>query len=352
MNSIPTEGIVRWRSPSNIALIKYWGKHGKQLPNNPSLSMTLRNSFTETEVDFKVKKEKGLDIEFVFEGKPALDFEQRLVNFLSQQSNKYPFLKQISLIIKSSNTFPHSSGIASSASAFSALALCMLSIELISGKKRTHNAFFQEASFLSRLGSGSACRSIYGGFVVWGKMHEYPAYSDDFAVQVQTDIHPIFSDYQDAILLVSEEKKKVGSTAGHALMEGHPYAEARYKQAKENCLEMHQVLKTGDLEHFVKIVENEALSLHGLMLSSNPGYLLIKPNTIEIIDHVRSFRLETKIPLSFTLDAGPNVHLLYPAQYKNEVKRLINDELLLFCTGKKWIDDSIGNGPANITDNL
>jgi len=343
------EGSVRWKSPSNIALVKYWGKHGNQLPNNPSLSMTLQSSFTDTEVAFKTKKEKGLDVELLFEGKPAPDFERRIFNFLIQQSDKYPFLKQISLKINSSNTFPHSSGIASSASAFSALALCILNIELISGKKRTETAFFQEASFLSRLGSGSASRSVYGEFVVWGKMHEFQQYSDDFAVPMQTEIHSVFDNFHDSILLVSEEKKKVGSTAGHALMEGHPYEAARYKQAEENCSEMHQVLKTGNLERFVEIVENEALSLHGLMLSSNPGYLLIKPNTIEIIDRIRTFRQETKIPVSFTLDAGPNVHLLYPGQYKNEVNRLINDELLLFCSGKKWIDDRIGTGPENLS---
>lgn len=344
------EGVVRWKSPSNIALIKYWGKHGNQLPNNPSLSITLQNSFTDTEVAFQTKKEKGLDVELLFEGKPAPDFEKRIFNFLSQQSDKYPFLKQISLKINSSNTFPHSSGIASSASAFSALALCILNIELFSGKKRTETAFFQEASFLARLGSGSASRSVYGGFVVWGKMHEFQQYSDDFAVPLCSETHPIFNGFQDSILLVSEEKKKVGSTAGHALMAGHPYAEARYKQAEENCLEMHQVLKSGDMERFVEIVENEALSLHGLMLASNPGYLLIKSNTIEIIGRIRAFRQETKIPVSFTLDAGPNVHLLYPTQYKIEVNRLINDELLLFCSGKKWIDDRMGKGPENLTN--
>lgn len=351
MNNLPAEGKVRWKSPSNIALVKYWGKHGKQLPNNPSLSMTLQNSFTDTSVIFNAGKENGLKIELEFEGKPAPEFEQRVFNFLLKQSEKYPFLKQSSLKIKSSNTFPHSSGIASSASAFSALALCILEIELVTGKKRTESAFFQEASYLSRLGSGSASRSVFGGYVVWGKMPQLKYYSNDFAVPVETEIHAVFENFQDSILLVSDEKKKVGSTAGHALMIDHPYAEARYRQAEKNCLEMHRVLKNGDLEHFVKIVENEALSLHGLMLSSNPGYLLLKPGTIEISERIRRFRHETNIPVAFTLDAGPNVHLLYPKQYKNEVVSLINDELLLFCTGKKWIDDQLGNGPENLSGN-
>ena len=351
MSDNQIEGSVRWKSPSNIALVKYWGKHGNQLPNNPSLSLTLQKSFTETNVAFCLNEEKGLNVNLIFEGKAAPEFEQRIFNFLIKQSDKYPFLKQASLKIDSSNTFPHSSGIASSASAFSALALCIINIELNLGKKRTKSAFFQEASFLSRLGSGSASRSVYGGFVVWGAMKEYQQYSNDFAVQLSTEIHPVFNGFQDSILLVSEEKKKVGSTAGHELMQGHSYAESRYRQAEKNCLEMHQVLKTGDMQRFVEIVENEALSLHGLMLSSNPGYLLIKPNTIKIIDRIRLFRHETKIPISFTLDAGPNVHLLYPSIFKNEVKQLINDELLLFCSNQKWIDDSMGYGPENLIKN-
>ncbi len=350
-SNISRSGTVKWQSPSNIALIKYWGKHGIQLPHNPSLSITLRESLTTTEIEYEVKqKTDGLSLEFFFEGKPAKDFETRVLNFLSKQLDRYPFLVQAHLKINSSNTFPHSSGIASSASAFSALAMCVLSIsEAVTGNKKPEQDFYQDASELGRLGSGSASRSVYGDYVVWGVHPDYPQYSDNYAVAVATSIDPIFNNYHDAILIVSEEKKKTGSSAGHALMERHPFAKARYEQANWNLALMHRVLETGDLDQFIEIVENEALSLHGLMMSSNPGYLLMEHHTMLIIEKIRNFRSETKIPVCFTLDAGPNVHLLYPYQYRQQVLQLINSELLPLCDNNRWIDDGIGNGPVQIS---
>jgi diphosphomevalonate decarboxylase len=343
-------GTIKWQSPSNIALVKYWGKHGNQLPRNPSISITLRESVTTTEIEYQlISKADGLSLDFYFEGKPAREFAERIGQFLNKQTRKYPWLNQVQLTIKSSNTFPHSSGIASSASAFSALALCLMSVaEILDDNKMTKSDFYRSASELARLGSGSASRSVYGGYVVWGAHGNYPKYSDHYAVPITTPIHKVFDNYHDAILIVSGEKKKVGSTAGHNLMEGHAFAKARYEQANNNLVSMHNVLETGDLEKFVEIVENEALSLHGLMMSSNPGYLLMKYNTIQMINIIRDFRASTKVPLCFTLDAGPNVHLLYPDQYNKEVIQLIHSELLPLCDNRRWIDDGLGSGPVRI----
>lgn len=342
-------GLVKWQSPSNIALVKYWGKHGNQLPGNPSLSMTLDHSITTTEIEYEVKDKAGLSLEFFFEGERVKEFEARIFAFLTKQSQRYPFLKQLHLKINSSNTFPHSSGIASSASAFSALALCLLSIEeKIKDRRRSEADFYREASELARLGSGSASRSIYGGYVVWGAHQEFPKYSDHYAVPGAIPVHPVFRNYHDAILIVSGEKKKTGSSAGHALMEGHPFAGARYDQANKNFFSLHKILETGDLDHFIEVVENEALSLHGLMMSSNPGYVLMKGRTIRIIERIRDFRTSEKIPVCFTLDAGPNVHLLYPERYQETVLQLINSELLPLCDNKRWIDDVMGSGPVKM----
>jgi diphosphomevalonate decarboxylase len=344
-------GTIKWQSPSNIALVKYWGKHGNQLPRNPSISITLRESVTTTEIEYQlISKADGLSLDFYFEGKPAREFAERIGQFLNKQTGKYPWLNQVQLTIKSSNTFPHSSGIASSASAFSAMALGLISIsEYINGAKKPESDFYRDASELARLGSGSASRSVYGGYVVWGAHNNYRQYSDNYAVPVITPIHKVFENYHDAILIVSGEKKKVGSTAGHSLMEGHAFAKARYEQANINLVSIHKVLESGDLEQFVEIVENEALSLHGLMMSSNPGYLLMKYNTIQMINIIRDFRASTKVPLCFTLDAGPNVHLLYPDQYRNEVIQLIHSELLPLCDNNRWIDDGMGKGPVRLT---
>ena len=103
----------------------------------------------------------------------------------------------------------------------------------------------------------------------------------------------IFQYYNDAILIVSGKNKKVGSSAGHALMEKNPFAEARYQQAMDHTIEMLQVLKSGNMKRFIEIVEQEALTLHGLMISSDPGYILMKQETIDIMDRIRSFRETT-----------------------------------------------------------
>ncbi|NJK97768.1 MAG: hypothetical protein HC905_25215 [Bacteroidales bacterium] len=112
-----------------------------------------------------------------------------------------------------------------------------------------------------------------------------------------------------------------------------------------------QALKTGDMEQFISIAESEALGLHALMMLSESNYILIKPNTLEIIERVQRFRDETKLPVCFTLDAGPNIHLLYPDEYREEVQGFIRDELLQFCEHKQWIHDRIGQGPVQVRSN-
>ncbi len=131
-------------------------------------------------------------------------------------------------------------------------------------------------------------------------------------------------------------------------MENHPYATQRYDMANSNTRDLADALKKGDLDRFVRITEHEALNLHALMMSSNPSFLLIEPNTLNIVKAIRRFRKETSVPVCFTLDAGPNVHMLYPGANESVVKNWINAELLQFCENGKWIDDRIGNGPEKI----
>lgn len=346
-NEIKT-GSVSWESPSNIALVKYWGKKGIQFPCNPSLSMSLKNSVTRTQLDFELKYSKS-NLYFEFEGKSQPIFEQRVARYIDQVSNLFPFLKDYQLSISSENTFPHSTGIASSASAMSALALCLCSMEEeIMGIKMDEIAFYQKASFISRLGSGSASRSVYGGFVAWGESSAFSKTSDEYAVPFSHYIHPVFRDYQDVILLISSEKKKVSSSAGHSLMENHPYAKTRYIQANSNFERLLGILRSGDLESFVEIIENEALSLHGLMMSSSPSFTLLLPNTLEAIGRIRDFRLSSKIPLGFTLDAGPNIHLMFPKSEKEKVISFIDSELVTLLENGSYIFDEKGDGPRKL----
>jgi diphosphomevalonate decarboxylase len=345
-------GIVTWQSPSNIALIKYWGKKGFQLPANPSLSITLSSSFTETSVLYTpVKKGAGTLREFTFEGSPHPIFKIKIQQFLGTIRNRLKFLEFYDLSISSKNTFPHSAGIASSASAMSALALCLCSIEYqLANKERETEDFFRNASLIARIGSGSASRSLYGKFVLWGESKNINQSSDEYAIPLQTTIHPVFENFRDTILIVSSGEKPVSSRAGHALMQNNPFAEARYLQAKNNLSELLKAIASGDLDTFIEITENEALTLHGMMMASKPGYTLMEPNTLEILQRIKQFREQTNAKVCFTLDAGPNVHLLYPATDALKVKNFIDKELEKYCSNQQVIDDKMGTGPKRIFD--
>lgn len=345
-------GIVSWRCPSNIALVKYWGKHGEQLPNNASLSITLQNAFTETLISYEFDERlTNIDISFAFGQQRNEAFESRVNRFFLRIQPQLPFLQHLRIRIQSRNNFPHSAGIASSASAFGSLALCICSIEeQLFGHISGYLEFKDKASYLARIGSGSACRSMFEGYSVWGQHPAVDHSSDIIAIPVNRDIHPDFKKMQDSILIVSSEKKKISSSEGHQLMENHAYSKLRYQTANTNLQLMLAALKSGDMEQFIRITENEALGLHALMMLSPASYLLIKPNTLSIIEKVRHYRAETKTPVCFTLDAGPNVHLLYPEKYREEVQNFIHDELQVFCEHNQWIQDRLGQGPVRLID--
>lgn len=344
-------GSVAWRSPSNIAIIKYWGKHGEQLPCNPSISFTLQAAHTNTSIDFESKKEKyhQVTLDFLFDNQPNEPFKVKIQQFLERIVEVFPFLRQLHLTIHSNNSFPHSAGIASSASAMSALALCLCDIEKeLFGTLKNEADFLQKASYIARLGSGSACRSVYPKMAIWGANTSVESASNLFAVPFNTALNSIFDHFQDTILLVSRDEKEVSSRAGHGLMEGNIFANSRYEQARQNFRLVIEALKTGDLELFGQIAEQEALTLHALMMTSNPGYILMKPNSLVLIEKVRAYRQETKQPLYFTLDAGPNLHLLYPESAKGEIMPFIKSELVPYCENGAFIEDRVGDGAVRL----
>ena len=354
------QGRVCWRSPSNIALVKYWGKRGKQLPQNPSISFTLSECCTETFIEYEKADRFGFS--FSFEGKENPVFGAKIEKFLMDKQAFFPFINQLHLKVESRNTFPHSSGIASSASSMSAFVMGLIEIEsLLVGLSTGSRALvdsvpepivgpinMQKASYFSRLASGSAARSVFPKMALWGKTEAYEGSSDEYAVPLENDIHPIFKTYRDSILIVSGETKSVSSRAGHGLMEGNPYAQARYALANENIKNLLAAINSGDLGTFINITESEALQLHALMMCSNPSFILMKPNTLHIIEEIRNFRNETHIPLCFTLDAGPNVHLLYPESEAEKVEHFIKDNLAAYCVDNKWIADHVGDGPKKL----
>ena len=345
--SIPHQ--VAWQSPSNIALVKYWGKYDPQLPANPSVSLTLNQCRTNTSVWCGPRPSAATgtySFEFLLSGTPKPDFHPKIEGFFHRISSYLPFLTQVHLRIESENTFPHSSGIASSASAMSALALCLWQIARGS-EALSDPEFYRQASYLARLGSGSACRSIWGPVVVWGETPGIPQASQEFG-WASDRVHPVFADYQDTILLIDQGQKSVSSTVGHQLMVGHPFAEARFKQAHDHLGQMMEVLAQGDLDRFVDLVEREALTLHALMMASNPSFVLMKPATLAVIEKIRAYRKATQNPVCFTLDAGANVHVLYPKSISKTVLQWIQDELVVYCEKESYICDTVGSGSSPI----
>lgn len=339
-------GRVAYVSPSNIALVKYWGKYAEQLPQNPSISFTLSTCQTKTTVAFK--KSHSLFFEVLLDGIREPSFEPKIATFFERIVQYVPFINEYSFTIETSNTFPHSSGIASSASGMSALALCLVAIEKQLNSELSEEYCAQKASFLARLGSGSACRSIKGPLVVWGEHQEISNSSNLYGTPFLGEVHQIFQEYQDTILLVDKGEKQVSSTVGHGLMHGHAFAKARFSQAHKNLSSLISVFKTGAIDLFIKIVESEALTLHAMMLTSHPYFILMKPNTLQIINAIWKYREETGSKVCFTLDAGANVHVLYPRQERELVQHFIAGELAQFCQNKQYINDYAGFGAKKL----
>uniref|UniRef100_UPI0030DD5DF2 diphosphomevalonate/mevalonate 3,5-bisphosphate decarboxylase family protein n=1 Tax=uncultured Planktosalinus sp. TaxID=1810935 RepID=UPI0030DD5DF2 len=307
------------------------------------------NCFTKTTLIYKPKTSGDFEFEVYLDGQRETGFEPKILQFFQRIESYIPFLKEYRFRLETTNSFPHSSGIASSASGMSALALCLMAMEQQLNPSITTEYFNQKASFLARLGSGSACRSIEGPLIVWGEHPQIPGSSNFFGTKYPFEVHKNFANYQDTILLVDKGEKQVSSTVGHNLMHDHPFAEERFAQANANLEKLIPVLKEGNLDAFIKIVENEALSLHAMMMTSMPYFILMKPNTLEIINCIWKYRAETGSKVCFTLDAGANVHVLYSKREKDEVSQFISKELAVFCKNNEFINDQTGSGAHQIT---
>ena len=325
--------------PSNIALIKYWGKYENQIPANPSISYTLSQCRTITEMEFA--EGENFSVKLFLSGKEEPKFAEKTAKYLAGIEKYLPWVLRGSFVIKTENTFPHSSGIASSASGFGALAKCLMALDKeISGEKSPEETL-QKASLLARLGSGSACRSLYNGLVVWGATPVVSGSADEYAVPYPvSEIHPIFRDFNDWVMLIHEGQKSVSSTVGHGLMNGNPYAQVRFAEAAKNFFTLQEILKNGDMDGFIKLVEHEALTLHAMMMVSDPAFILMQTGTLETIHKVWDFRRETGLPLFFTLDAGANVHLMFPNDGQQErIKAFIETELLAYTQSGGVVKD-------------
>ena len=338
-----------WQTPSNIALVKYWGKSNPQIPKNASISFTLKNCFTTTSILFEKKKtSKNVEFDLFFEGSRKEAFKPKIAEFFTRIEAYCPYIFEYKMTINSENSFPHSSGIASSASGLGAIAICLMYLEKEICPALSVEFINQKASFLARLGSGSASRSIEGPLVVWGKHPDIENSSDLFGVKFPYKVASIFENYQDTILLVDKGEKQVSSTVGHGLMHNHPYAENRFMQATKNLTKLSKILQKGEVKNFIQLIESEALTLHAMMLTSTPYFILMKPKTLEVIHKIWAYRQKNDSNICFTLDAGANVHVLYPKNEKQQVQQFISDELAVFCQNGQYIHDETSMGAKKL----
>ncbi len=295
---MPTSATAR--ACSNIALIKYWGNRDDalRLPANPSISFNLATLFTETTVEFG-----GTEADHVvIDATPAAGEAARRV------SDHLDLIRGAAgprARVTSANNFPMGAGIASSASAFAALSVAACAALGLSKSE-------SELSALARRGSGSASRSVPGGFVAW---------RDEAAYTIAPAEHwPLV----DVIGVVAAGHKKVGSTEGHALAGTSPLQAGRVADTERRFQACMRAIETRDFALLAGVVEQDALIMHGVMMTSDPSLLYWLPGTLAILHAVRDLRAGG-LPVAFTIDAGPNVHCICEAGAAKDVEKALRE---------------------------
>lgn len=310
------------KAPANIAFIKYWGRKDEKLrlPANDSISMNLSGVFTITTVEFSDEcKEDKIQLQ----GKELGEKEKERISDHLDKIRSLAGIKTRAKLV-TENNFPSGTGIASSASGFAALTVAAASAAGLKLDKK-------QLSIIARQGSGSACRSIPDGFVEWksGNSSETSYACSLFSAG--------WWDLRDIIAVVGEVPKKISSSEGHVLTESSPFYKPRILGMKEKLKRIKKAIKTKDFETFGEISENEAVNMHAVMMTSVPPIFYWLSKTLEIILAVHEWR-EGGLPVYFTIDAGPNIHLICQQDDEQKViKRLDN------INGLKGI---ISNKPA------
>jgi diphosphomevalonate decarboxylase len=316
-------------SCANIALVKYWGNMDAvlRLPANSSLSMNLGGLTSTTTVAF----EPGLSAdEVILDGKRLTGGQlQRVVTHLDRVRHMAG-LSQAARVV-SHNNFPSGAGLASSASGFAALSAAAAAAAGLSMSER-------ELSALARLGSGSASRSVPAGYVEWRMADRHAA---SYAVSFAPPEHWALV---DVIAIVDAEHKHVGSTPGHALAGTSPLQEARLRSTEERFETCRAALLERDFQRLAPVVELEALAMHAVMFTSTPSLIYWAPATVRLVKAVQEWR-QRGLPVAFTIDAGPNVHCLCPAQAANHV-----EDRLRTVSGVAQVLRAPPGGPTQLVD--
>ena len=319
----------------NLALIKYWGNRDQslRLPSNDSLSFNLGDLRTTTTVEFDPLLTRD---EVSIDGyKVSAQAYERVAHHLDRLAD-YSDIAEIDCgerrdmsecrpraRVISNNTFPMGVGIASSASGFAALTLAACAAL---GIKKSES----ELSGLARLGSGSACRSVPGGFVAW---------HDGYAVSIAPPAHwPLM----DVIAVVSRAHKAVGSTEGHAMADNSPLQAARLSDTQRRIRQCEEAIANTNFTLLAEVIEQDALLMHGVIMTSQPSVLYWEPATLSVMRAVRELR-EDGLPVAFSIDAGPNVHCICEAHALKQVKQAIRQ-----IEGVLEVIESGVGGPATV----
>jgi diphosphomevalonate decarboxylase len=279
---------------SNIALIKYWGNRDDalRLPSSGSISITLAGLETRTTVTFEPEVVRD---ELELNGNPASPQGLRRV---SQHLDLVRHLAGLEMKAHVSSTtgFPPGAGLASSASAFAALTVAACAAAGVGLEPRA-------LSRLARRGSGSACRSIFGGFVEW------LAGQDDETSYAEPLAPPEHWPLMDLVAIVSREQKPVGSTTGHSLAATSPLQSARVADAPRRLAECRQAILSRDFDGLARLTEQDSNMMHAVMITSTPPLLYWAPETLTVMHAVTAWR-EAGCNVCYSVDAGPNVHCL------------------------------------------
>jgi diphosphomevalonate decarboxylase len=280
----------------NLAFIKYWGNRDDELrlPANGSISMNLDGLYSRTRVAFDSELAED---EFVLDGQAVAGASLERVSRFLDLVRRLAGL-DLHARVESSNNFPTGAGIASSASAFAALSLAASAAAGLELSER-------QLARLARRGSGSACRSVPGGFVEW------QAGESDETSYASSIAPPEHWDLADCIAVVSQAHKPTGSTAGHALAGTSPLQAARVGDAPRRLEWCRRAILERDFNSLAEVVELDSNLMHAVMLTSTPSLLYWQPATLTVMRAVASWR-KSGFPSCYTIDAGPNVHVLCP----------------------------------------
>lgn len=294
----------------NIALIKYWGNRDQELriPENGSISFNLDGLFTRTNITFNPSfnmdrlRVNGVNIE-----DSELKRVTQFLNIIRDSSGKHYFAE-----IESSNNFPMSAGVASSSAAFAALSLAAT-------KALGMDISEKDLSRLARRGSGSACRSIPTGFVEWlpGR-NDDDSYAYSFAPADHWDI-------VDMVVILTAKHKAIGSTAGHALANTSPIQRARISDAARRLTIGKKAILEKDFQSLAEIVELDSNLMHAVMMTSNPALMYWEPASVSLMKAIPEWR-QQGIEVCYTLDAGPNIHMITRQPYVNDLFALLQEK--------------------------